>query len=206
MPGSSVRDWTPRSPSWTRKTLGSAASRPASAVTTPRNPAGDGHRVVQFDRLGVGVVRVPPRLQDLAEDALLPRVGEDLARGEVVAVEGDPDADLVVGDDELVADLPGPVERVVEVASLGQDAVVVAVGLHALVIAPVLGRGGELHVGLQVEPGPPDQDRLAGGPDLDLADVVQDDHGPQGHGRQPEQRHEHRRPSSVRIARGVASR
>ena len=124
MPGSSVFVWTPRSPSLDEEDVRVLRLRPGEERDDAPEAGRDGHRVVQLDRLGIGVVRVAARLEHLAEDPLLARLGEDLAGRQVVAAEGDPDADLVAGDDELRADLPRPVERVVEVPALGQDAVV----------------------------------------------------------------------------------
>ena len=142
---------------------------------------------MQLDRLSVGVVGIAPRLEDLAQDPLLPRLGQDLTLGEVVAAEGDPDADLVAGDDELGHHLPRPVKRVVEVAALEEDAAIGSFGLDPLVIRLAVFPGGcQLHIPVEVEPGAADQDRLLPGADLDLAGVVQEDDRPQDEADQAE--------------------
>ena len=96
-----VDAWTPRSPSSTRKTLGSFGIAPGEPGHDAAKARRDGHRVVELDRLGIGVIGIAARLEHLAEDALLPRLGEDLAGRQVVAGQGDPDADLVARHDEL---------------------------------------------------------------------------------------------------------
>ena len=166
----------------------------------------DGHRVVQLDRLGIRVIRVASRLEDLAEDPLLARLGEDLAGRQVVAAEGDPDADLVAGHDELRADLPRPEVRVVEVPALGQDAVVGPARLDALVVGlPILGRRGQLHVGLELEPLPADQDGLLARAHLDLACVVNARHQPQAQDNEPAHGDRAPRPAPARWSPGSES-
>ena len=103
----------------TRNTLGFLESV-RRAVSRRRESPRDCHRVVQLDRFGIRVIWITARFEDLAKDPLLARLGEDLARRQVVATQGDPDADLVSGHDELGADLPRPEIRVVKVAAFRQ--------------------------------------------------------------------------------------
>ena len=150
--------------------LGHGAGEPGDDAAKAR---GDGHGVVQLDRLGIRVIRIASRFEDLAEDPLLARLGQDLRRRHVVSAQGDPDADLVAGHDELRADLPRPEVGVVEVAALGQDSVVGPARLHALIVVPaILRRRGQFHVGFELEPLPADQHGLLAGSHLDLAGVV----------------------------------
>ena len=135
---------------------------------------------MQLDRLGIGVVRIASRLEHFAENPLLAWLGEDLPGGQIVSTEGDPDADLVAGHDELRADLPRPVIGVVEIAALGQDPAIGPARLHALVVGPAIPGGrGQLHVGLELEPFAADQHGLLAGADVDLARIVNGQHEPQ---------------------------
>ncbi len=137
---------------------------------------------MQLDQLGIGVIRIASRLEDLAEYPLLPRLGQDLAGRQVIAGERDPDADLVPRHDELRADLPRPDVWVVEVPPLGQHAVIGPARLDALVVGPaILGRRGQLHLGLELQSLQADQHGLLAGAHLDLARVVQGHHQPQPH-------------------------
>ena len=100
--------------------MGSFGIGPASWVTTPRNPAGIVTGSCSSIDSAYGLIRIAARLEDLAEDPLLTRLGEDPAGRQVLSAEGDPDADLVGWHDELRADLPRPEVRVVEVSALGR--------------------------------------------------------------------------------------
>ena len=99
MPGSSVFFWTPALAVADEElvgVLGQAFAREQG--DDPSEAGGDGHRVVQLEFLGVRVVGVAARQLDLGQDALLPGSARICPGGRSVAVEGDPDADLAVGD------------------------------------------------------------------------------------------------------------
>jgi hypothetical protein len=128
---------------------------------------------MQFDRLGIRVIRIAARLQDFAEDAFLAHLGEDLSGRQIFAREGDANTDFVAGHDELGADFPRPKVGIVKVAAFGQDAVISSAGLHALIVgSAIFRRRRQFHVGFEIPPLFPDEHGLLAGSHVDLAGVI----------------------------------
>ena len=137
VPGGIVFFWTPRRPRTSVLRSGLwAVARPG---WSPRPEArGNGDLVVDLDDLGVPVVRVPPRRQDAALDALLARLGQDLSGRHRRARERDAHADLALGDLDLDADPQAQKSGLETYRSSGENCM-----LHALVLPAALILGPE---------------------------------------------------------------